>query len=73
MIVLDALQPVEMMNLVCDLVCNDRSLTDNEMTEEVGLSYNSCQVILTEGVGMRYVSARLVPCFLTQEQKIMCR
>jgi hypothetical protein len=48
------------------------NMTENrlcEISEEVGISYSSCEAILTENMGMRLVSANFSPRLLTQEQK----
>jgi histone-lysine N-methyltransferase SETMAR len=37
------------------------------MAEELNLSSGACQTILTQDLGMRRVSAKLVPCLLAQE------
>jgi hypothetical protein len=40
-----------------------------EVAEEVGISYGSCEAILTEDLRMSRVSAKFVPWLLTQEQE----
>jgi hypothetical protein len=42
------------------------------MVEEIDVSYRSCEVILTENLGMIHVSAKFIPQLLTQEQKENC-
>lgn len=39
------------------------------MAEDVWISYSSFQAILTEDLGMRCISAKLIPWMLTQEKK----
>lgn len=46
---------------VCYLMSNDRRLTIYEMAERVEISYCSYQAILTEDLGIRCVTAMLVP------------
>jgi hypothetical protein len=45
-------------------------LTVREVSEEVGMSENSCHTILTEKLEMHRVAAKFVPCLLTDEQKV---
>jgi hypothetical protein len=40
----------------------------NEMTEEVGIFYGSCQPVLTKDLGMSFVSGRFIPGLLTWQQ-----
>lgn len=47
----------------------DRRLTIDQVSEETGVSWSSCQRILTEDLHMRRISAKFVPRLLTQEQK----
>jgi hypothetical protein len=43
-------------------------LTIREIADELNLSFGTCQAILTQDLGMRRVSAKLVPRLLTQDQ-----
>jgi orotate phosphoribosyltransferase-like protein len=43
-------------------------LTIIEIADELNLSFGTCQAILTQDLGMRRVSAKLVPWLLTQDQ-----
>jgi hypothetical protein len=43
-------------------------LTYREIADELNLSFGTCQAILTQDLGMRHVSAKLVPRLLTQDQ-----
>jgi len=47
----------------------DRQYTIDEISEATGVSWSSCQRILTMGLKMRHVAAKFVPCLLTQDQK----
>jgi hypothetical protein len=42
-------------------------LTFREVAEEVGISICSCHTILTEDLGMHWVSAKFVPRLLTDD------
>jgi hypothetical protein len=45
----------------------NRRSTIREIADELNLSFGTCQAILTQDLGMRRVSAKLVPRFLTQD------
>jgi len=45
-----------------------RRLTVREVANEVGVSIGSCHSILTDELGMKRVSAKLVPKLLTEDQ-----
>ena len=47
----------------------DHRRTIDEISEITGLSWSSCQRILTEDLNMKRVSAKFVPRFLTEDQK----
>jgi hypothetical protein len=47
----------------------DRRLTIQEITEEVNISFGSCQAILTEDLVMRRVATKFVPRLLSDDQK----
>ena len=55
----------------------DRRYTTDEVSEAMGMSWSSCQRILTVDLNMRRVAAKFVPRLLTQEQKntrlILCQ
>jgi hypothetical protein len=46
----------------------NRRLTIREIVDELNLSFGTCQAILMQDLGMRRVSAKLVPPLLTQDQ-----
>jgi hypothetical protein len=50
-------------------VHKDRRQSIQDIESAVGISYGSCQSILTENLNMRRVAAKFVPCLLTQDQK----
>ena len=54
---------------VRDLILQNRHLTIREIAEDVGISFGSCQAILTEKLNMHRVAAKFVPCVLTEDQK----
>ena len=47
---------------VRDLILQNRCLTIREIAEDVGISFGSCQAILTEKLNMRCVAAKFVQC-----------
>ncbi|XP_064077698.1 protein GVQW3-like [Macrobrachium nipponense] len=51
------------------IVEDDRRITINEITEEVGISTGSVHTILMEDLAMRRVSAKFVPKLLVEQQK----
>ena len=54
---------------VRELIRANRRLTIREVSVEVGVSYGTCQAILTQDLNMRRVAAKFVPRILTAEQK----
>ena len=59
----------ETVTRIQDLVHQDRRRTIQDIAEEVGISYGTCQRVLTEELGMHRVTAKFVPRILTAEQK----
>jgi len=51
------------------VIRENRLLTVRDVVDEVDISIGSCHQIFTEKVQMRRVSAKLVPRFLTDDQK----
>ena len=49
----------------------DRRYTVDEISEVTGVSWSSCQRILTVDLNMRCVAAKFVPRLLTQDQKTL--
>ena len=56
-------------NEVRDLILQNHRLTIREIAEDVGISFGSCQAILTEKLSMYCVAAKFVPRVLTKDQK----
>jgi hypothetical protein len=54
---------------VRELIRANRQLTGREIPAEVGISYGTCQAILTEDLNMRRVSAKFVSRVLTFAHK----
>jgi len=54
---------------VCDLTLQNRRLTIREIAEDVGISFGSCQAILTEKLNVHHIATKFVPCVLTEDQK----
>jgi hypothetical protein len=55
----------ETVDRVNAVIRGNRRLTIRETTDELNLSFGTCQAILTQDVGRRRVSAKLVPRLLT--------
>jgi hypothetical protein len=51
------------------VVLDDQSIIIRELSDEVGLSFDLVQSILTEDLGMNIISTKSVPTFLPVEQK----
>jgi AraC-like DNA-binding protein len=58
----------ETVDRVNTVLRGNRRLTITEIADELNLSFGTCQAILTQDLGMRRVSAKLVPRVLTQDQ-----
>ena len=54
---------------VLHLILQNRRLTIREIVEDIGISFGSCQAILTEKLIMQRVAAKFVPRVLTEDQK----
>ena len=54
---------------VRDLILLNHRLTIREIAEDVDISFGSCQAILTEKLNMYHVTAKFVPCVLTEDQR----
>ncbi|PNF35236.1 hypothetical protein B7P43_G06872 [Cryptotermes secundus] len=54
---------------VKDLILQDRRLTIQDLCNTLGLSYGTCQRILSEELNMRRIAAKFVPRLLQNEQK----
>jgi len=52
-----------------ELVRQDRRRTIQDIAEEVGICYGTCQQVLTEELGMHRVAAKFVPRILATDQK----
>ncbi|XP_068213392.1 protein GVQW3-like [Palaemon carinicauda] len=59
----------EFISTVPRIVEDDRRITINEITEEVGITTGSVHTILTEDLAMQRVSANFVPKLLVEQQK----
>jgi hypothetical protein len=56
-------QRITMSSLAC------HQLTVREVAEEVGIFTGSCHTVLTEDLGMYWVSAKFIPRLLTDDLK----
>ncbi|PNF14514.1 hypothetical protein B7P43_G15642 [Cryptotermes secundus] len=54
---------------VGDLIPQDRRLTIQDLCNTLGLSYGTCQRILSEELNMRRIAVKFVPRLLQNEQK----
>lgn len=54
---------------VCEKIFEDRRQTISNLCEVLGLSFGTCQRILTEELGMHRIAAKFVPRLLTEDQK----
>jgi hypothetical protein len=51
------------------MILQNRCLTIREIAKDVGISYGSCQAILTDKFNMHRVAAKFMPRVLTEDQK----
>jgi hypothetical protein len=61
------LAPLENEAKVKDLVLQDRRLTIQDLCNTLGLSYGTCQRILSEELNMRRIAEKSVPRLLQNE------
>ena len=61
----------ETVQIIHQVVMNDRRLTVRQISEEVGMSKSTVDRILREELAMTKVSARWVPRLLTADQKVV--
>jgi len=59
----------ENLDKVRNAISADRRRTIDEISEITGLSWSSCQRLLTEDLNMKRVSAKFVPWLLTEDKK----
>ena len=52
---------------------NNRRITVREVADDVGISFDSCQAIFKDVLGMKFAAARIVPKLPNFEQKKKCR
>jgi hypothetical protein len=55
-----------------ELIREDRHRTIQDLADEMGISYGTCQRILTAELGVHHVAAKFVPKILTADQKQQC-
>jgi len=51
------------------LILQNRRLTIREIAEDVGITFGSCQAILTEKLNLHRVAAKFMPRVWTEDQK----
>ena len=54
---------------VREVICGNRRLTVREVAEDMGISVGSCHAVLTRKHQMHRLSAKFVPCLLTDRQQ----
>ena len=59
-------------NAVRDLILQNRRLIIRKIAEDVGISFGSCQAILTEKLNMHRIATKFVPRVLIEDQKANC-
>jgi len=67
-------QPAEMMKILEKFATQSTQIVvgPDKISEINGLSWSSCQRMLTEDLNMKRVSAKFVPRLLTEDQKTNC-
>lgn len=60
----------ENIRVVRDILAHDRRARLSDIAEQVGISYGSCQAIITNDLQFRKVCARWVPRLLTKIQRL---
>jgi len=55
--------------IICELIFEDRRTTTDDLIDLSGVSWSSCQWILSEELQMKRVAAKFVPHVLTADQK----
>ena len=55
--------------IICELILEDRRRTTDDLVDLSGVSWSSCQWILSEELQMKRVAAKFVPYVLTADQK----
>ena len=66
---LSTCQNVENLEKFRNAINADRRRTIDEISEITGLSWSSCQRMLTEDLNMKSVAAKFVPRLLTEDKK----
>ena len=51
------------------MILDNYRITIREVADDVGISFGSCQVILTNVLGIKHASVKIVPKLLNFEQK----
>jgi len=62
-------QADENIAIICELILEDRRRTVDDLVDLSGVSWSSCQRILSEELQMKRVAAKFVPRVLTADQK----
>ena len=63
---------MENIQAIRDLLEDDRRSTVSKISRQVGLSYRSCQAIITRSSGFCKMCALCAPRLLTVQQKLAC-
>ena len=59
----------ENMESVKKMILDNRRMTIREFSDDVGISFGSCQAIFTDVLGMKRAAEKIVPKLLNFEQK----
>ena len=51
------------------MILNNRRIAIKEVTNDIGISFDSCQAIFTDVLGMKHTAAKIVSKLLNFEQK----
>ena len=54
------------------MILANRRITIREVADDVGISFGSCQAIITDVLNMKRATAKIVPKLLNFEQKQLC-
>jgi len=67
--VLQEAEPTKTLKKICDAIMFDRCQTIDELEALIGVSWSSCQQILTEELHMKRVAAKFIPRLLSEDQR----
>ena len=50
------------------MILHNRRIIIKEVADDIGISFGSCQAIITDVLGMKHAAAKIAPKFLNFEQ-----